>query len=174
MIPQMDHYKFTLEESYRRRIRALLRNKDTISLAHLGKDRLLPRFVLLSPGWREHVNSTARISPRPARLEDLRLALVYLNALVLDNLVIPNPGVDLERQLLIEVANIELVSSEGLPFNVDATLTACDGLFLVSTGNEFSVRNDENYWVDRVLWYTERKRTTITSGSQTGKREGIG
>ena len=98
MIPQMDHYKFTLEESYRRRIRALLRNKDTISLAHLGKDRLLPRFVLLSPGWREHVNSTARTSPRPARLEDLRLALVYLNALVLDNLVIPNPGVDLERK----------------------------------------------------------------------------
>lgn len=169
----LGRYRFTREEAYRRRIRAILRKKNSVSLAQLGKDNLLPRFVFLSPDWRDHVNSTARTSPRPARLEDLRLALVYLNALILDNIVIPNSGVDFGMQLLIEVAHIELISNEGLPFNVDATLAVCDGLILISTANELSVRTDEHYWVDRVLWYTERKRTMITPWNRTGKREGI-
>jgi hypothetical protein len=58
---------------------------------------------------------------------------------------------------------IEMISCEGIPFDVPSLMCVCDGVIILVHQEELPVSSDEEFLVDCVLWHVERKRTTIRS-----------
>jgi hypothetical protein len=149
-------FRFTREEHYRRRIRAVLRAENTVTMQDMGEDTLLPHFVSISEDWREIIEATTRSGDKELRKQDIQLSLLFLNSVVLQNLIIPNVGVDFRRQLLIDSTGLEWVTSSGEALDLTLVMCSYAGRILCASKEEIPFVATDEYLVDRILFRVEK------------------